>query len=408
MAGGRSSRLRAFLAQAGIEADQEALTGKVGAGNLGHGVGQQLVRLQRRRPLLADRLQQLAQIGALQSRDPVEIGRRHRLPDPRRGQHAAVAEEGNALDAEAAAKLPDLARHRRRVRSVASKCLHRNRATGPRAEQAEDNLLLALLAIAVVPEGRRRIAATFQVTRSHVVENHCAAAQVPARQAVFDPRLSLPQPVRHRQNLVVRRRTQHRVQDRRRRLRGKLPGRGKPRIRRQHPRHDRRQRKVALATAQTSQDARQTQLPAQPQHGNNLTMRQAAPDFERLVRPLERDPSLHHTADAFHDPRRQAGQVGKGLLANPLAFPSGLAQKNGRAAVAIRDLFVMVGHGTAPYMGTSLVLLYIDGDNSTSPNIGTTAWEQVSRTLHCPDTNNRPSINEITASILPKLIGSSV
>ena len=36
------------------------------------------------------------------------------------------------------------------------------------------------------------------------------------------------------------------------------------------------------------------------------------------------------------------------------------------------------------------------------PNIAIIAWEQLSRTLHCLDTNNCPSINEITASIQPK------
>ena len=58
-------------------------------------------------------------------------------------------------------------------------------------------------------------------------------------------------------------------------------------------------------------------------------------------------------------------------------------------------------------MGTGHVLLYIVVPNSKNPNIWDFAWEQMSRALRRANPKTRPHINEITASIQPKLAGRS-
>ncbi|MDE0532060.1 MAG: hypothetical protein OXI01_11525 [Albidovulum sp.] len=98
------------------------------------------------------RLQQLADVGG------PEV-----LEDARGGGHAAVADQGDAGDAEAGAHLGDLRGQRGGVARVAGVRLHRHGAAVRGAQKPVRGLLLALLAVAVVAEGRERAAPPLEV-----------------------------------------------------------------------------------------------------------------------------------------------------------------------------------------------------------------------------------------------------
>ena len=362
---------RALVAQARVEADHEALAGEGGAADLGDRVFQQLVRPQRRRPVGAGRAQQRAEVRGLERRDPVEPGRFHGLVDARGGQHAAVADQGDPLDTEAG---PDLVRHGGGVGGVAGEHLDRHRAAVARAEQAEDDLLAALLAIAVVAEGGQRAAPPLDEAGRRVVQHQGAVPEVPVGQALLDPGLARQQPVEHRQHLVAGDRAEGGGGG----LRRELPGGRELGIRRQHPGHDGGQREIALAAAEPVQDAGQPQLAAGAEHRADMTMRQAAPHGERLVRACEGDAPLDHPADTPDQPGRQVGEVGEGLPADALAFAPGLAEQDREPAAAVRDGFDVVGHGRRPCMETGLPALWRTCRQGTTPVCPAIPWKQIS------------------------------
>ena len=107
------------------------------------------------------------------------------------------------LDPEPLPDARDLPGHRGRIAGVAGKHLHGDRATVPCAQQAEGDLLLALLAVPVVAELRQRTLSPLEVAGTDVVQNQCLSAKVPVRQALLDPGLAIEQPVEHREHLVA-------------------------------------------------------------------------------------------------------------------------------------------------------------------------------------------------------------
>ena len=116
----------ALLSQAGIQAHDQSLAGKLRAEDFGGLVGDQLVRAERglrgaRRGLDGHLrlLEQLADVDGLQRRGPAQSGGFEVFPDAGRGEHAAIAHEGDLADAEPLAGLAHLGPDGGRVRGVA-------------------------------------------------------------------------------------------------------------------------------------------------------------------------------------------------------------------------------------------------------------------------------------------------
>src|SRR5207244_13592094 len=84
--------------------------------------------------------------------------------------HPPIAHERHPLTTEALTRLLHLRGESFRILRVAAKNLRRDRRALLVAQQADDNLLLALLAVAVVAIGAVGIALAFQITAGHVVE----------------------------------------------------------------------------------------------------------------------------------------------------------------------------------------------------------------------------------------------
>ena len=214
---------------------KEPLAGELVAEDLGNRVGEKRGWNERGRLLVWGRLEQLADVGGLQGRDPGQARRLEVLANAGGGDHAAVADEGDLLDAGAGAHLPHL-RFGAGIAGVAGEQFDRDRTPVRGAEQAEDDLHLARFAVAVVPEGRQGAAPPFQIAGGHVVEDQGVALEMPVREAPLDPGLAFEEPVEHVEHLVARdgSETDQGAEAGIGGLRGEAPGGGQPGIGRQH------------------------------------------------------------------------------------------------------------------------------------------------------------------------------
>ena len=273
-----------------------------------------------------------------QGRDPGQTGRREVLSQPRRSEHAAVSDQGDGFDAEALLDLLHLRRHRARIPRVAREHLHGQRATIPGAEQAEDDLPLASLAVAVVAECGQGTAAPLEIAGGDVIKQKCPALQVPSRQALLDPDLAAQQPVKHRQHLVAADRTEaeERTEAAGGGLRRQAPGGGELGGGLQHPGDDggEGEVEVAVAAAFPVQEAFQTELAAETEEGGDMTMGQSAANGEGLVQGTIDLAPLEQSADAVDDLRGEFGEVGEGGAAERL--PSRLAWRKRMAGGLLR------------------------------------------------------------------------
>ena len=111
--------------------------------------------------------------------------------------HAAVADEGDPLGPEPGGGLVQLRGQRFDVGRVAREDLDRQRATVGVGEQADDDLALARLAIAVVAERCEGVVLAFEVCAGHVVEKDVGrrGCFFPGEQPALDVGLAVGQPI---------------------------------------------------------------------------------------------------------------------------------------------------------------------------------------------------------------------
>ena len=123
--------------------------------------------------------------------DPIEICGPEVVANARRGDHAAIADDDHAADAEAILQLLDLHAQGRGVRGVAVEHFHGDRQPLARAEHAIDDLWSVLAVIPAVAITRQRAATALEVRRTDVVEHQHAVFEMAPRQAILDARLTL-------------------------------------------------------------------------------------------------------------------------------------------------------------------------------------------------------------------------
>ena len=138
-----------------------------------------------------------------QGGDPVEAGGAQILVDARLGDHAAVADQHDVVDGEAALELGDLIGERHGIGGVSLEHLDGDGAAVGRTEQAVDDLQLALLAVAVVAALGQQTAAAFDVARRDIVEHQRPALQMALRERGLDRDLTLDEPVERGVELVL-------------------------------------------------------------------------------------------------------------------------------------------------------------------------------------------------------------
>src|ERR1700722_6408061 len=188
---------RALAREIGIAADDQPLARIVGRRDRCH------VTLVEQRHLQRPGLDQRPDGRRAQRRDPVEPGRGDLGIEARLRDHATIADQRHTLEREALLDLVDLGRKRARIAGVALEHLDGHRATVGGAQQAVDDLQLALLAVAVVAEPRQLAAAALHIARGHVVKHQRAVVQMLARKRLLDRLLALAKPVERDIELVL-------------------------------------------------------------------------------------------------------------------------------------------------------------------------------------------------------------
>ena len=126
--------VRAFSGQIGITANDQTLAGEVRAADTGH------VALVEQRQLQGLALHQLLDRRTAQGGDPVQPGCFDVLCEAGLGDHAAVTDQHDVIEAEALFQLLDLDGECLRITSITIEHLDRDRTAVGRAEQAADDL----------------------------------------------------------------------------------------------------------------------------------------------------------------------------------------------------------------------------------------------------------------------------
>ena len=202
MAASSSSRLRPLSGQIGVAADDQAFAWIVRGGDLGQ------VPLVEQRKLQRAGLGEGLDLRRAQRGDPVEPGGLEVLADPRRGDHAPVADQHQVLEAKAALQRLDLARHYARVAGIAFEHLDGNRPSIAIAEQAVDDLQPIRAAVAAVAVPDELAAPAFQIGRADVVEHQRSVPEMPPCQGALDAILLAAEPVERGVDLALFDRTQ--------------------------------------------------------------------------------------------------------------------------------------------------------------------------------------------------------
>ena len=140
-------------------------------------------------------------------------------------------------------------------------------------------------------------------------------------EAPLDPSPALEQPVEHVEQLIAADRTQ--LEQGGEAAGGgfgrEAPRGGELRGRRDHTGNDGRERQAAHAAGGTVQDAFEPDPACRAEYGGDVAMVEGAFDPQQLGEIADGDATLEDGAKALDDMRRELGQIGDGLLTDPLA-----------------------------------------------------------------------------------------
>jgi len=84
--------------------------------------------------------------------------------------HAPIADEGDRVDVKPRFDLVDLCRKGLRILRIARKDFDRDWMAVLVAEEADDDLTLAFLAIAIIAKGRQGVVRAFHVAPGHIIQ----------------------------------------------------------------------------------------------------------------------------------------------------------------------------------------------------------------------------------------------
>ena len=259
------------------------------------------------------------------------------------GDHAAVADQHDVVDGEAALELGDLVGERHGIGGVALEHLDGDGAAVGRAEKAVDDLQLALLAVAVVAALGQRAAAAFDVARRDVVEHQRPALQMALGERGLDRTLALEQPVERGVEFVLANVAQGQLDAEaggggggiERFGGGELGGRGDDAA--DDHGQDEIARAVGLFRVLRPEQPVQTDRARRAQNRGDGPVRQRALDDEGLLARRQHHPALEHAAQALDVLGRPVGEVEQRALPHPLAVPIALAQQDGGRGAAVGD-----------------------------------------------------------------------
>ena len=254
------------------------------------------------------------------------------------GDHAAIADQHDVLQAKAALQFLDLSRQRGGIAGVALEHLDGDRPAVAVAQQAVDDLQPVRTVITAVAVLSQLAAAAFQVGRADVVQHQHAVLEMAPRQGALDALLLAAQPVQGSVDLAFLdgAEVEHAAQAGTRRLGRQRAQRRQLGARRDQPAGDHCQRQIALARGGAAEQARQVELAHHADHRGDVAVRQGALDFEHLLGPGDHAAAGEQHPQSIDHRRRQCAEIGDGALTDPLALAITLAQQHGGSGTTVR------------------------------------------------------------------------
>ena len=318
----------------GVAADDETLSGIVVRDDLRHVALVEQRELQRA-AFGRERLdRRRAERG-----DPVEAGGRDIGVDARLCDHAAVADEHDALQPKPHAQLLDLTGEGARVAEVAFEHLDGDRAAVRRAQEPEDDLRSVGTMIAAVAELRQFAAPSLQIARSDIVEHEHAVLEVAFGEDFLDVGLAAAQEVEGGVEFVLVDSAE--VQHRAERVGGgrlaELARGGELGGRLDDPRHDHRQDQLGRTVRPLRQHLVEPEPAHRPERRGDMAVPQRAGDLEALFADRHEGLAGQHPAQALDLRLRPIGDIGQRARLDLAALAIALAQQDGGARITVRD-----------------------------------------------------------------------
>ena len=326
----------ALAREIGVAADDQPLAGKVGRGYRRH------VALVEQRHLQMAAADGLLERRRAQGGDPVEAGGAQILVDARLRDHAAIADQDDVIDGEAAFELGDLVGERHGIGDVALEHFDGDGAAVGRAQEAVDDLQLALLAVAVVAAFGQGAAAAFDIARRNVVEHQRPALEMALRQRGLDRALTLEEPVERGVEFVLADLAQGQLDAEARGGGGGMSALAVASLEAGAMMRltimARTRSRGRLGSSQPWARAAGRDRPRAPaEHGGDGPMRQRALDGEGLLARRQHDAALEHAAQTLDVLGRPVGEVEQRALPDGSAVPIALAQQDGGRRAAVGD-----------------------------------------------------------------------
>ena len=246
-------------------------------------------------------------------------------------------------------QLGDLIGDRPGIAGIALEHLDRDRAAVGGAQQAVDDLRLALLAVAIVAALGQRTAAAFDIARRDVIEHQRPAFQMALGERGLDRALALVQPIERGVEFALVDLAQAQFDAQARGGRGRIErlGGGELGGRRDDAADDHRHHQIArpvgFAAVLGPEQAVQADSAGRAQHGGDMAVRQRALDREGLLTGGDHDAALQDAAQALDVLGRPMGQIEQRALADGFPVPIALAQQDGGRRTAVGDGFDIHG-----------------------------------------------------------------
>jgi hypothetical protein len=274
-----------------------------------------------------------------QRRDPIETGRRDLGVEARLRDHPAVADQHHMRESEARLDLCDLRGERARVGGIALEYFDRHRAAIRGAQQAVDDLQLALLAVAVIAEPGKLAVAPLQVARRHVVEHQRAVAQMLAGERLLDRRLALAEPIDGSIEFILidRSKPENVAEAGCRGGRIEHAGGGELGGRRNQAGHDHGDDEIAGAVTGGTENAIKADVAQRAEHRGDMAVWQGAAHDDALLVGRCSGAALEQRAQSLDELAWPIREVRNGALLDPRAVPIALAQQDGGRGIPVRD-----------------------------------------------------------------------
>ena len=249
------------------------------------------------------------------------------------------------MEAEAGADLVDLCGNGVGVAGRAFEDLDGDRTPGGGAEQTEDDLERALLAVAAVAALGEFAVRPLDVAGGQVVEHEGVFLEVALGEALLDDRLPLDEPV-HRGVQLLRvdgAEVEHLAERGDGAFGRQSAGGGELRLRVDDAGDEQCEDEVAEAAGTAGEDGRQSELADGGEHGGDVAVWEASEAGEGVI-GTDESLAAEGAAQGVDGDVGELGEVGEGSLLDAAAVAEGLSEEDGGGRGAVGDALDIHGY----------------------------------------------------------------